>query len=292
MSILITGATGMIGSDLTKFFSKKTKVLAVYRKKKSCSPKNKNIKWIKCDLKKKINFKNELTPDCIIHCAIDQKNNDLRTEEYIKKNILITKNLVEFAKENKVKLFVNFSSIDVYGKTNKGILDEKVFSKKQSDYGYLKLCSEKLVRDTKANYINLRTPGVLCLNSLNSDRPWIALIIKKMLKDEQITIYNSSSKFNNLTSSEELAKFIDYIIKKNIKIKDTFNFACKDPLYIYELINYIKKKIKSKSTVKKINSVKKKSFCISVKKIENKTKYNFRSTKLLIEQYLTQQNLI
>ena len=55
MKILITGANGTIGSDLVNFFSKENKVYGVYRKLNDTirKIKNKNIIWIKHDIKKK-----------------------------------------------------------------------------------------------------------------------------------------------------------------------------------------------------------------------------------------------
>ena len=54
MQILITGASGVIGADLVKFFSKNYKIVAMYRSKNYVvkNLKNKNIIWIKHDLKK------------------------------------------------------------------------------------------------------------------------------------------------------------------------------------------------------------------------------------------------
>ena len=51
--MLITGANGVVGSDLVKFFSKSTKVFAIYRTSNIINRnlKNKNIIWIKHDLK-------------------------------------------------------------------------------------------------------------------------------------------------------------------------------------------------------------------------------------------------
>ena len=48
MKILITGASGLIGRDLTKILSKKYKVVAIYKSKSL--KKNKNVVWIKKDL--------------------------------------------------------------------------------------------------------------------------------------------------------------------------------------------------------------------------------------------------
>ena len=67
--MLITGASGKIGSDLVKFFSKNHKVYALYRKKNlvTRSLRNKNIKWIKQDIIK--NFHKKINTKIIIHCA-------------------------------------------------------------------------------------------------------------------------------------------------------------------------------------------------------------------------------
>ena len=49
--ILITGATGFIGTNFVKILSKKNKVTGIYNKRLP-RIKNKNIKYIKCDLQK------------------------------------------------------------------------------------------------------------------------------------------------------------------------------------------------------------------------------------------------
>ena len=57
MSILVTGASGVVGKDLINLLSTKYFVIATYRsKKKPYFKKNKNIKLLKMNLKK--NFQN------------------------------------------------------------------------------------------------------------------------------------------------------------------------------------------------------------------------------------------
>ena len=70
MKILISGANGVVGSDLVKFFSKKNKVYALFRTPNLINKNlnNKNIIWIKHDLKKKI--KKNFNVKIIIHCAV------------------------------------------------------------------------------------------------------------------------------------------------------------------------------------------------------------------------------
>ena len=54
MSILITGANGIVGKDLVLMLSKRHKIFGIYRTKNSQIKKIKNVKWIKHNLKKKI----------------------------------------------------------------------------------------------------------------------------------------------------------------------------------------------------------------------------------------------
>ena len=70
MKILITGANGSIGSDLVKLLSKEHKIFAFYRTPNIITKKlkDKNIKWIKQDLKKKIT--KNIKPEIIIHGVV------------------------------------------------------------------------------------------------------------------------------------------------------------------------------------------------------------------------------
>ena len=80
MKILICGANGNVGKDLVYFLSKKFKIFAIYRNNKNHLLKNKNIKWIKSDLKNEIKL--NIKPDYIINCiathTFSQKRNVCR----------------------------------------------------------------------------------------------------------------------------------------------------------------------------------------------------------------------
>jgi len=76
------------------------------------------------------------------------------------------------------------------------------------------------------------------------------------------------------------------LIRKDITIRDTFNFVSLKPIILKNIFNMAKKKINSKSKITEINDYKKNSFCISTKKLEQKLKYKTRSTKNIIEKYL------
>jgi nucleoside-diphosphate-sugar epimerase len=290
VSILITGASGFIGRDLVKILSKKYKILAFYRSKNY--KKTKNVTWLKNDLsiKKKLKLPySNIT--CIINCAIDQKYKKINFIKYKKTNINLINNLLNYTNENKVKFFLNLSSIDVYGEVNKSILTESYKPKKPNNYGKLKRHCEKKIEKRKINYINLRLPGVLCNPYLNKfKRTWLNYIFENLINEKKIKIFNINNNFNNLTTTNEIARFVVFLIQKNISTKGTYNFSCVEPIKIKDLINTSKKIINSNSKVIIEKKNKKNSFEISNTKLQKKLKFFTKPTKIILKNYL--RNLI
>ena len=104
--MIITGANGVVGADLVKFFSKKNKVFAIYRTENKINKnlKNKNIKWIKQDLSKGVlkNIKSKI----IIHCAVAHTLSKKKNySDIVNSNIIGLRNILIFAKKNKIKKF-------------------------------------------------------------------------------------------------------------------------------------------------------------------------------------------
>jgi len=288
MTILITGANGLIGSDLVKKLSNKYKIYGIYRTKNEEVKKIKNVVWIKYDLKN--NFKKKLkpSPKFIIHCAVDQKAPKRKSiSDYINSNVNILQNMANYAKDYKVKLIINLSSIDVYGDIKKKIVDENYFPQNQNTYGLAKLLSEQVLYGQKINFINIRLPGVLCEPFQKKfTRPWLNNVFNKMKKNQDIVVHNIKGKFNNVIDTEEIVKFVKFLIKKDITIRDTFNFVSLKPIILKDIFNIAKKKLNSKSKITEIKDYKKNSFYISTKKLEQELKYKTQSTKNVVEKYL------
>ena len=287
MSILITGANGLIGSDLVKKLSNKHKIFGIYRTKNDEVKKIKNVIWIKYDLKK--NFKKKLKPNpkFIIHCAVAQEALKKGTSDYIVSNVTILKNIANYAKDNKVKLIINLSSVEVYGDIKKKLLDENYLPQNQNIYGLTKLLSEQVLYGQKINFINIRLPGVLCEPFQKKfTRPWLNNVFNKMKKNQDIVVHNIKGKFNNVIDTEEIVKFVKFLIKKDITIRDTFNFVSLKPIILKDIFNIAKKKLNSKSKITEIKDYKKNSFYISTKKLEQELKYKTQSTKNVVEKYL------
>ena len=284
MKIMLTGANGIVGKEIANRLinNKEYELFLLSNSKINIKNKKKKIKLLKQDLTKPIRF--QLKTDVIIHCAaknpLSKKGNDMKS--IYEKNLKITKNLIKFSNENSVKKMIFLSSVNVYGLIKKKIVTENFKPNKPCLYGKSKFFSEKLFNEKKNKFktISLRIPGVLALN-LSKNQPLMVNMVKKIINGENVYAYNLNSKFNNITDSYEIAKFINIILrKKNIKTS-IYNFSASRPMQVMHVINLIKRIFKSRSKViqKKLN---KSSFVISNKKIKNDFNIKISTTKNII----------
>lgn len=283
MKVMITGANGTIGTDLVDQFSKNNEVFAFYRTYNLAvkKVKNKNIKWIRQDLKNEI--KNNFKPDVIIHSVVTHpfaKKNSLK--DYINSNIISLKNVVDFAIKKKVKYFIYLSSFQVYGKVNNSQLDENTVINKPTILGATKLLGEKIIQSQKFNYIIIRLPGVVSYLNKDPRRPWINKIINDLKSNKKIEVYNSNKPFNNFIDTGEIYRFIEHIIKHRLFNEKIVNLSANAPKKLGEIIKFLKKNLNSKSEIvfKKEKTI---SYYISNKKLKKIFAFNTLSAnKLLI----------
>ena len=283
--MLITGANGRIGSDLVKFFSKKTKVYALYRNNNKINRnlKNKNIIWIKHDLKK--NLKRKINSKIIIHCAgihSFSKNNDF--DSYISSNIIGLKNLLEFASKRNFKKIIHISSVDVYGEITKKILNEKNKSKNPGLLGSTKILMEEMISKEKIDFLNIRVPGVVGYQIYDSRYPWFSRMLHNLINNKAVNLYNSDKKFNNILDTLEIFNFLNFIKKKKLK-NETINLAASKPINLKEMILMIKNSINSKSKII-LKKNKSKHFVISNYKVLKLFNYKPSGTKNIVKRYI------
>jgi len=277
--ILVAGASGQVGLELISYLKKKYKIIATYNKTKKNLFKDKNIKWIKIDFSKKNVVKSRF--EYIINCiASHEFTRKISIKKYVESNILCTKNLVFLGIKKKIKLFINFSTISVYGIVDKKILNENYKKKEQNILGITKLIGENIVKYSSLNYVNLRLPGII--TKTDSIRPWLNKIAFDIKNSKKINLFNLNDKFNSLIDVFELNKIVHLILKKK-KIRSEYNVSASKPIKINNIIKYLKNRFGSSSRII-IKKSKTNSFLISTKKIKKELNYNAPSANQIIKR--------
>jgi len=265
----ITGSNGFSGLNVAKFLCQKNKKVIGLSKKRKIT-KFKNFKYISIDLTK--NFYEKIKNykiNWFIHTAAYHKIKDFRKNPLIKglDNEKMVKNIIDVCKKKEIRNLIFFSTIDI---------NYKPLNPQKRIYIKSKLNSEKyLINCFKKGYLDklviLRLPAII---GKNCNDNFLKKSYENLSRNKEITIWNSNQKYDNFVHINDIKK----LILKISKIKKTFFFEiieckCSKPIKLKSLINFLKKRLKSKSKIKslKANPLKK------IKDIKNKINYKFLS---------------
>jgi dTDP-4-dehydrorhamnose reductase len=237
IKILILGSTGLLGSTLLKYFSKKNNFEcygAIRKKLDTIKLKNiKNVKLYKINYKKKrdiIKVFNQIKPDLIINCIgiIKQLTKKNKTSEIIRVNSFLPHYLAEIVNLQKKIRLIHFSTDCVFSGI-KGNYKETDLPDASDIYGRSKLLGEL----SCSNTLTLRTSIIGHeLQTKDSLLNWF-LNQKKSVKGYKNAI------FSGLTTLE-IAKVLDKFIIPNKNLEGLYHLSGKT-ISKYDLLNLIKK---------------------------------------------------
>ena len=248
-NILLTGSSGFIGKNLLRnLVSSNFFVYAIGRKKPNF--RHINFKFIKYDLKKKIILKKIIKIQCIIHTAAISPENKITERKMLKYNFLTTKNIIDYAKKNKILKFIFLSSISIYGKIDVTTLSENTRIKNPSAYGLSKLKNEEYIKKSNLSSISIRLPGVV---GKLSKRNLLTRILKS--KKKIINAYNKNKLFNNVIHVDNLSNFIIELCNKKFKRGNIpVLVSSTKPIHFKKVMDILAKKKKIKYIKKLKNS--------------------------------------
>lgn len=273
MKFLVTGGAGFIGSNLVEQLIQNNHEVTVIdnfndiydsNKKRDNIKKflnNNKFELYEFDLRN-INdiekvFKKEKRFDCVFHLAgvAGVRPSQLNPNFYYEENVISTINLVETMKKYNCNNLIYYSSSSVYGN-----IDKNKFSEDDSTdtpisvYAATKKSSEVLLYNYFINYdfsIAILRPFTVFGPRQRPDLA-IYLFTKKIINNEEITIYGDGSMLRDFTYVSDIVdatiKASDYI--KNNKVYEIFNVASSNPKTINEMVTIIEKVLNKKAKAK------------------------------------------
>ena len=279
--ILLTGATGFIGSNILQKIREKNQIFVIqrnYSKKKIIS--SKNIKVLNFNnynvLSKKLK---KIKVDIIINCATFYKKEHQTKDVYkfVESNILLGNIILENIKNLEAKKFINFST------TWENISKNKLYPRNL--YAAYKKAFNSIIDYYKYKLFEIKFFNLIIADTFgeNDYREKIINTLKKNYNKNKISYIASKNLYLNLLNVDDIVSALEIIINKNIQ---PGNFVLKNSKYfnIFQLVKLINKDSDKKIRIKWLSNKIIKDEILNYKKLKSwkPKKSNINDIKNLI----------
>lgn len=258
LKILITGASGFIGAYFMDFFYMQGyDVVGIIRDEGKI---RKGFRYIVCNLAEGINLEEKF--DVIIHCAAQLDKDPVGMEEYVKGNIILTQQILNFARKANVNRIINLGGVRSFGRIKEKIISESTPMFDPGYYGVTKWVAERLLLDSEINTISLILPGIV---GKNGHTPWLMRVSRDLLENKPIDCYEKDAMFNNILYVGTLAEVVHNILGSEIEKNEKILLGSRDPIRKFDVLCHLRQGLGSSSEIR-IKDSTDNSFYIDVSK--------------------------
>ena len=238
-SVLVTGATGFIGSRLVEeLINKGYDVTSLIRKGKEGNLKSKIIYGDLTD--EKIDFKN-LEFDCIFHLASHtplEKNKKILE----KVNLDGTKKLFNEIK-SKTKSIIYISGLGVYGETGETVVDENQKYNPNTDFVKIRLDAEKYLKENSDKHkIDF---AVVHFGDVYGPDGWFYEMLIKRLKKNTFRMPKGGKYYKGFVHVDDAVGSMIAVLE-NKRFNESFIVADSNPVTFKEFSNFTADQINAK----------------------------------------------
>lgn len=218
MNVIITGASGFVGKNLSKALAEKHKLFLTSRQAQNHDSYYLDLND-KNSVKKFIDLLGSEEIDVLIHTAGKLVSSGMTFDEQMdvfNENIAITRNVVEIVNKLKIKRLINFSSMAVYPNEN-GVYSERseIRMSCNSDclYGVSKFCAENIfdfALNRRCQVVHLRLSQVFG-TGMRGDRI-IPVMYKSIVDLNEVSVYGDGERISNFIHVNEVCKIVQRIL--------------------------------------------------------------------------------
>ena len=236
--ILLTGATGFVGSNILENVYKDNQIFILIRRKpKQKKFYHKNIFFIKSNNLKNLNNKlKKLRIDLVIHCATHYiKHHEYKdVKKLIDSNIFLGNIILENLSFMKVKKFINFSTVWQDPNPKKDNF-QNLYAAYKSGFSRIVKFYKKIL--TKIDFFEVVLSDTY---GLGDNRDKLINTIKKNFKANRVTKIISKNLYINLLNVKDIVKGLKIILQKKTK-PGQYVFKNSNDLKIFDLIEKFNK---------------------------------------------------
>ncbi|MEM3578199.1 MAG: NAD(P)-dependent oxidoreductase [Candidatus Bathyarchaeia archaeon] len=238
MLILVTGSSGFIGTNVTRYFiDKGEKVVGLDLASPSVNFPKKFFTFHKCDLTDRdavLNAFKEHNPKFVIHLAFVTHRKDVYSE--FMDDAKITLNMLNAACRQRVERFILMSSSTVYGlRTIDKPVDEDEKPNPKGTYGKAKLMAELMAKQ----YFEAENLPITIFRGFEIYGPNLTIpsIVRKLLdravNKEPMQLYCYGKQKTDFTYVDDLCQAMEIVLRDESAIGKIFNVGS-GKAYTYE----------------------------------------------------------
>lgn len=239
MKVLVTGASGFIGSVLVDHLaSKGHTVTCLIRDDKKRTKFNHNTEFIVADITdrdKLLQSMSNIDIDTLFHlAAINPLEKDKKVQKRV--NIDGMKNVIDACMKGSVKLFIYAQGTGVYGNTNGEWIDESTPKNPDTDFAKTRHEAEEML--WKANRENGLPVSVAVLGDVYGHSGWFADIVVNKIRDGSFKIPGSGDYYRSFVHVDDVASALTLVAERNAK-NSTYIISDDEPVTFAEFVYYV-----------------------------------------------------
>jgi UDP-glucose 4-epimerase len=221
--------------------------------------------------------------DAIVHCAATHPVSGVSVAKTCQDNVAGTTRLVEMARKWGVKAFIFMSSISVYGKVCRPVLDEPTQRIDPDSYGETKHLCEQILREQPFPTISLRLPGILGLGA-HEKRNWIPRAARLIADNKLVSVFNLDKPFNAAAHVDDISKFVDQLLGTKLNGHDEVLVAASGETTVRGAVSTMGKRLGKVPTIQQVSD-QAPAFLISSRKAVDRYGYVPTDIMAMLEQY-------
>jgi nucleoside-diphosphate-sugar epimerase len=250
--IFITGAAGLVGTDVLQKISAESEhdITALYRNNKSIN--RNNIRWVQNDMTDpNIDLKKDIAgASVLIHNAaeINKGVTSIERERIQMANIDFTQRLFDWAIDAGVEKIILTSGLSLNAGHSSSIITEEDRPLPFNFYTASKLMNEDYLKTKAAKfgiqYNILRLSSPICFSLDRMPDTVVKQWIIKSLRNETIKVFGSGSRTQDFVSTTDIANAFSCCLSRR-DLSGTFNIASGTTLSMLALAQLITSKFKN-----------------------------------------------
>ena len=244
MKILVTGASGFIGSTLVRALTNKgNEVTCLIRnEEKKQRFHDMKVQFAVADITDRdglFEALKDLDVEAFFHmAAINPLEKDKKVQQRV--NVDGMRNVIDASLKGKVGLFVYAQGTGVFGDVKGAWIDESTARNPDTDFARIRSKAEEML--WHANKENSLPATVAIFGDVYGPAGWFTNIIVNKLRDGSFKIPGSGDYYRSFVHVEDVANALALIAEKNAK-NNTYIVCDDEPAKFEDFINYVADKL-------------------------------------------------